>query len=273
MQEPLKWAAFVFRIFVHMISVIDIYNSVRDLCNKDQKGFITPEVFTTFAGIAQQNVFNEMFSELAIAKKARRAGVDPSRDKSMFKQTLEDLAYFIREVELSDADIVAATNDDPEYDNSDVDVSIFEKPRDLARIISIRTMSPETPAQLELVYNPEDIDRIISSNLSTPTSEFPVALIANDIQIFPEDVNSVRIIYYRQPRSIRPTTGQIDFNSGPIYQDLGGSITIPDLANCRHFELPEHYKNELIVEIAKMIGIRLRDTILANFAGVEEKAE
>ena len=47
-----------------MISVIEVYNTVRDLCNKDQKGFVTPRVFNTFAEIAQQNVFNEMFQEL-----------------------------------------------------------------------------------------------------------------------------------------------------------------------------------------------------------------
>lgn len=269
-----------------MISVVDIYNSVRDLCNKDQKGFVTPEVFTTFAGIAQQSVFNEMFKELTMGKRARRQNLDLSRDKSIIKGIEEDLAYFIREVELSDADIVEAEDilgdDDevigviPEYDASDISVSVFPKPSDLAKIISIRTMQPEEPAQLELVYNAEDIDRIISSNLSTPTSEFPVALISNQIQIFPEDVNSVRMIYYRQPRSINPVTSAIDLDATPVFANLGGgpnNVNFPDIVNCRHFELPEHYKNELIIEIAKMIGIRLRDSFLSTFTIAEEKAE
>ncbi len=268
-----------------MISVVDIYNSVRDLCNKDQKGFVTPEVFTTFAGIAQQNIFNEMFTELAMGKKARRQNIDLSRDKSIIKSVEEDLAYFIREVELSDAEIVHATEIDEDteedvvvgtYDNSDNDVSVFAKPLDLARVISIRTIDPEEPAQLELVYNAEDIDRIISSNLSTPTSEFPVALIANEIQIFPEDVNSVRLMYYRQPRSINPVNNNVDFDSMPVFANLGGgpnNVNFPDIVNCRHFELPEHYKNELIIEIAKMIGIRLRDSFLSSFSIAEEKAE
>jgi len=265
-----------------MINVVDIYNSVRDLCNKDQKGFVTPEVFTTFAGIAQQNVFNEMFTEFATAKKARRSAIDPARDKSLYKQVQEDLAYFIREVELSDIQIVNVTEFDPiteqdvivnTYDQADLDVSVFDKPSDLSKIISIRTIEGSTSPVLELVYNAEDIDRIISSNLSTPTSEFPVALISDRIHIFPEDVNSVKLMYYRQPRSIRPTTGDVDLNNTPVYQDLGGSITIPDLANCRHFELPEHYKNEVMMEIAKMIGIRLRDNYLTSIALQEERAE
>ena len=65
-----------------MINIIDVYNAVRDVCNKDQRGFVTPEVFSTFAGIAQQNIFNEMFMELSVANKASQGGIDPSRDKS-----------------------------------------------------------------------------------------------------------------------------------------------------------------------------------------------
>ena len=56
-------AAFFISYICGMVNVIDVYNAVRDLCNKDQRGFVTPEVFSTFAGIAQQNVFNEMFQE------------------------------------------------------------------------------------------------------------------------------------------------------------------------------------------------------------------
>jgi hypothetical protein len=47
-----------------MISVERVYAIVRDICNKDQKGFVTPNVFNTLARVAQQNVYNEMFNEL-----------------------------------------------------------------------------------------------------------------------------------------------------------------------------------------------------------------
>ena len=47
-----------------MISVIEVYNAVRDLANKDQKGFVSPKVFNSFASIAQENVYLEMYSEL-----------------------------------------------------------------------------------------------------------------------------------------------------------------------------------------------------------------
>jgi hypothetical protein len=260
-----------------MVNVIDVYNAVRDLCNKDQRGFVTPEVFSTFAGIAQQNVFNEMFQELLSANKARKAGIDPARDKSMYKMIEEDLAYFITTRELTDStpepdDYNSDTNG--EYvDPADEGASTFNKPLDLARIISIR--STEGSTNLDLVYNSETAERILTSNLSAPTLAFPVAVISNVIEVFPFELNAVRLKYYRQPKSINAYDYSVDVSSTPVYieMQMGANIMMPDMLNSRHFELPDHYKNELIVEIAKMIGIRLRDSYLSSFAISEEKAE
>ena len=179
-----------------MVNVIDVYNAVRDLCNKDQRGFVTPEVFSTFAGIAQQNVFNEMFQELLSANKARKAGIDPARDKSMYKMIEEDLAYFITTRELTDStpepDDYEDTNG--EYvDPADEGASTFNKPLNLARIISIR--STEGSTNLDLVYNSETAERILTSNLSAPTLAFPVAVISNEIEVFPFELNAVRLKY------------------------------------------------------------------------------
>ena len=49
-----------------MVSVLQVYNAVKDIANKEQKGFITPGVFNSFAPIAQMNIYNEMFSELVL---------------------------------------------------------------------------------------------------------------------------------------------------------------------------------------------------------------
>jgi len=260
-----------------MVNIVDVYNAVRDLCNKDQRGFVTPEVFSTFAGIAQQNVFNEMFQELLAANRARKAGIDASRDKSLYKMVEEDLSYFITTRSLSDDVPQPADYDEEtqgEYINpADLEASVFRKPEDLARIISIRTT--DTDRNLDLIYNSETAERVLNSNLSGPTSDFPVAIITNQIEVFPFEVNSILLKYYRQPKSIDASNGAIDLSSTPVYVEMqaGANITVPDVLNSRHFELPDHYKNELIIEIAKMIGIRLRDSYLSTFAIAEEKAE
>jgi|TARA_Y100000033_G_C2733633_1_gene104722 hypothetical protein len=258
-----------------MINIIDVYNAVRDLCNKDQRGFVTPEVFSTFAGIAQQNIFNEMFQELLVANRARKQGIDPARDKSLYKNVEEDLSYFITSRDLSD-DI-----EDNYYEDEDGNMinpanegaSVFKKPSDLARIISINRTNSNT--QVAIVYNPELKQRILGSYLSSPSGSYPVAFIEeNNIVIHPNAVNSVTLRYYRQPASRQIGVG-VDLSSTPVYVEMvaGADIIVPDPINSRHFELPGHYKNEVIMEIAKMIGIRLRDNYLSGFAIAEEKAE
>lgn len=260
-----------------MINIIDVYNAVRDLCNKDQRGFVTPEVFSTFAGIAQQNIFNEMFQELLVANRARKQGIDPARDKSLYKNVEEDLSYFIAARDLSDATLEPDDYDEdlngPYVDPANEGASVFRKPSDLARIISIHRTN--TPIQVSIVYNPELKERLIGSHLSGPSGNYPIAFVETDsITIYPNVVNSVTLRYYRQPASRQLGTGA-DLSSTPVYVEMvaGADIIVPDPINSRHFELPGHYKNEVIMEIAKMIGIRLRDNYLSGFAIAEEKAE
>ena len=259
-----------------MINIIDVYNAVRDLCNKDQRGFVTPEVFSTFAGIAQQNIFNEMFQELLVANRARKQGIDPARDKSLYKNVEEDLSYFITTRDLSDATPEPDDFDDTNgaySDPADLGASVFSKPSDLARIISIHRTN--TTVQVAIVYNPELKERLIGSYLSAPSGTYPLAFVEeNKISIYPNGVNSVTLRYYRQPASRQIGVG-LDLSSTPVYVEMvaGADIIVPDPINSRHFELPGHYKNEVIMEIAKMIGIRLRDNYLSGFAIAEEKAE
>jgi hypothetical protein len=46
-----------------MASVNRVYSALKDLVNKDQRGFVTPAVFNNFAQVAQMNLFNKMFSD------------------------------------------------------------------------------------------------------------------------------------------------------------------------------------------------------------------
>jgi hypothetical protein len=107
-----------------MVSVQQVYDTLKDLANKDQKGFITPAVFNNFAGVAQINIYNELFQELVKAKQIQRQNFDPGRDKSVRKQATEDLSVFI----VSDLEI---TSED----------TIFLKPVNLSKIISIIALS------------------------------------------------------------------------------------------------------------------------------------
>jgi len=247
-----------------MASVQTVYRTLKDLTNKEQKGFITPAVFNRFAYIAQLSIYNELFSELLEAKKAQVQRLDPGRDKSMRKRTLEDLSVFVTR--------------EHNYTVTDSNQgNVFLKPSNFSRLISISKGAGEESGvfeldrtNIELVYDVEKMGKILGSNLSTPTDDFPVALITDEIEVFPSSIESVDITYYRRP-------GGIDFNSNyvddkPFYatEEFDG-LEVFSPEQSIDFMLPEHYSYELVMEIAKLVGIRLRDGIVSQ-AAVQESA-
>lgn len=248
-----------------MVSILQVYTALKDLANKEQKGFITPQVFNSFAALAQMNIYNEIFSELVDAKRISRQNFDPGRDKSVRKQKEEDLSFYIRR------EII------------EISGGIIDKPLDMSKIISISTDavrdSGDTTSRTscEIVYDPEKMDRILGSNLSTPTDEFPVALISPiDIEVFPSTISEVTLTYYAKPTSF-DSNGGISIN--PPYYDFntvsydGSNVETFNALTSRNFMLPPHYLTEVVMEMAKLVGIRLRDQQVSVFATQEEASE
>lgn len=256
-----------------MISVIEVYNAVRDLANKDQKGFITPKVFNSFASIAQENVYGEMFSELAAAMGLRLRNMDPAQGESVYRGVEDDLSEYIVEEKLS-------TSSDQSISD---DSNVFAKPDDFSKLISIRTGDADR-IEAELVYNSSKISHVLNSKLSAPTDLFPVALVSKNIEVFPTTVDEVIMTYYRHPASRYLTSvgafrlGDIDYSSKPKIGVVDGTVDadgffLPDSLNCRNFDLPSKYIGEVIAEICKLVGVRLRDQVLSSYSAAETQAK
>ena len=246
-----------------MISVIEVFNAVRDLANKDQKGFVAPSVFNSFAEVAQQNVFEELFQGLVTSKALRLSQRDPGAGESIYRGVEDDLSEYIQASILLTANEPSITGD----------ANLFSKPLNFYKLISMRVEGDErTP--IELVYRPDQMSHILSSNLSAPTESFPVALVSRNIEVFTTDVGSVIMSYYRQPSSRYVANdgdilrGDLDETSSPRISGTSlqpDGFYTPSIRDSRDFDLPEKFKGVLISELCKMIGIRLRDTALVQF--------
>jgi hypothetical protein len=238
-----------------MASVLNVYNALKNLSNKEQKGFITPNVFNSFAPIAQMNVYNELLRDFTSAKQQSRAGLDPGRHRSPRKMTAEDLSIYVRDQSLSV-----------------VNGNIYSKPEDLGRIISMRVDgesrgSGSDRVMCEMVYDVEKMNAILGSNLSTPTDQFPVALVSQDIEVFPDTVSGVYLTYYALPTSYSYGTKNIL----PLDPQIQFLRDVPDLSVSTDFMIPDEYEPELIAEMARLLGVRLRDVNLQQY-GVQEEA-
>jgi len=241
-----------------MASVREVYNALKDLANKEQRGFITPSEFNSFAPIAQQNVFNKLFKDITASEALRRRNVDPARDKSTLKQIKEDLGVFSK-----DSTITKASG-------------VFAKPDDFARLISMKTagdilLDVTSSVMIDPIYDEEKIDRILLSDLSKPSTSRPVAIVKDNIQVFPTSINRIQVRYYKQPEGIDPTTGartvslpKFGFTTSNGKEAFNASTSVD-------FELPEHYTSELVFEIAKLVGVNLRDPNVYNYGNVESQ--
>lgn len=215
-----------------MVSVIEVYTTLKNLANKEQKGFITPDVFNSFAGVAQRNIINEMFDELEGNKRKAQAGQDLPRKRSSYQSLKEDVARYIKSITSTGSD------------------GVHEMPSDCRKLISIKNGT----TVVDMVYDVEVMDYILSSTLSVPTTTFPVALITSAIETSP-NISSAKIVYYKNP-AVNP-------------QLATGPNNTFDTLNSVDFDVPEDYASEVVYEIAKLLGVRLRDQNIQAF-GTQE---
>lgn len=237
-----------------MASIQYVYNTVKDLVNKDQKGFVSVEEFNNLAKSAQLEVYNDLFSDIHDSKRIKRQGIDGARDKSMSKRIHEDLAYFAKSAPITKSN------------------GVFAKPSDLSRIISANTFgsyvldfSSKTP--IELLYDEEKIERVLISNISAPSEDYPIALVSDNIYVFPTTVNKIQLRYYKIPQSLNADGSR---NAGPPVISVNASNVV-DPSTSRDFEMPKHYEDTLVEKIATMVGVSIRDGDVTAFTSSQSQ--
>jgi len=247
-----------------MASVQRVFDAVKNIANKDQRGFVTPAIFNQFAGVAQMNVFNRLFGEISMGNRLRRSNIDGPRIFSRSKTVLEDLSVFSKKATLN------------------LTAGVVTKPLDLARVISINTVGKkilgvEEQEQVQLVYNEDHIDRILNSDLSAPSDSAPVALIATSIEVFPNvntNISKIILRYYKLPEGLVPTT-QAQTPSSPKfgYTTVVAGVELYDASTSVDFELPEQYFADLVEEVLVLVGVNLRDKDVYSYASNEVTKE
>ena len=238
------------------VSVNVVYGTLKNLVNKDQRGFINVDEFNRFAQVAQLRIYNRLFDQLKDGSRLERAGFGQGRDKSKFKQILEDLSIFAKS------------------EDKDKSSGVFKRPDDLSRIISISTsgdllLGQTTRTPVEIIYDEEKIERILGSTLNAPSESFPVALVTGDIEVFPESIQKIKVRYYKIPQSFTTAATPVRSDDPPTFATNTDSDTY-NSTNSRDFELPEHYTMDLVIEIADLIGLNLRDQSVQAFAQKEQ---
>jgi len=218
------------------VNVNTVYQRILAITNKEQRGYITPQEFNTFANQAQLDIFEQYFY---------------------------DLNQFLRipgnQTEYSDMVSILEEK-----------ISIFEKtgsvtnngttlPTDLYRLGSILTNCPacrevEQATQKEWLY-------IKSSPIASPTNEYPIYIRDNaGVKVYGTDntqiTTGVYASYIKVPANV----------SWAADRDTG----LYNSATSVNFELHESEETELVIKILALAGIALKDNNIYALASGED---
>jgi hypothetical protein len=219
-----------------------VRNTVLSLLNKENRGYITPEQFNSYAAHAQQSIFNLYFSEYAkmvAMKNSRRLSAD-------YGDRVKELQAAIERFTVVD-DIAKVG-------------SSYPKPSDMFKPLSIR-------------YNDTDVVQIPISketfvgkaNLTSPTESYPVYVDKNNaFSVKPSTITGdIELVYVRNPLTPKWTYNII----------LDEPVFNPSASDYQDFELGQEDMVSLVVEICKLAGVTIRDNEVVQFANQSDVLE
>ena len=141
--------------------------------------------------------------------------------------------------------------------------------------------------RVEVIEDANKLQAILSSTLSRPSKEFPACYITGlTLELYPHDLVlnkdtssagtadqiGVDLVYYKTPASLT-TAGALDASMPKNGLTLPNNKEVYNASTSRDFELPDHYVMDLVIEMAKLIGVNLKDKEVYQHGAQEDVKE
>jgi len=94
--------------------------------------------------------------------------------------------------------------------------------------------------------------------------------VSEDITVYPTSIKKVKLKYYKQPEGLSPISGARTALTPRFGYTVVDNKEVFSASTSVDFELPEHYTPQLVMELAKMIGINIKDTDMFTYASSEQ---
>ena len=207
-----------------------IRNVVMFILNKENRGYLTPNQFNSYAKLAQQTVFDGMFKQyrkFSVNKNNRMAAMDFGDDK---KKLREDIDRFVKEEQLQELD------------------GYFMMPVDCYYTLQLIY---DNNIEIEEAEKHKMLTYLTKSTLASPSRCYPMyAKYYDKYLIKPETIiDCVTAVYVRKLKDPKWTYQTIARN--PVFN--------PSDVSYQDIELQEDYANDIIAEILKLAGLQLQD--------------
>tara|TARA_R100000805_G_C3584059_1_gene87189 strand:+ start:42 stop:746 length:705 start_codon:yes stop_codon:yes gene_type:complete len=216
------------------VNIDDVYQAVLAVANKEQRGYITPQEFQTFANHAQKEILEQYLYDI---NQFGRVPGNSTEHSDMLNLLDEKLSVFKK--------VSPALAVDP-------GTFRVQLPSDLYKIGSLsHVMFNKTHIFEEINYN--ELVTMQKSYLTSPTFSRPVYTnhTGGFLTIYPSGISSVNMSYIKQPR--KPRWGYVVAGDKALY-NASASV---------HFELHATEQTELVYKILKLSGVAIKQQDVA----------
>lgn len=243
----------------------DIFNTVLSVLNKNNNGVLTPAQFNLYAKQSHLAVWEQYLHDYSLAVNRRNKHLHTSGLGDVPKRLSEVIERFMVEDALS-------------YDATN---ARFNLPTDAYKLSNIYYVNgPDGAVAIDKVSHSKAM--ILRRSLDTqPSTRYPIYEIYNDvtvlagnnenqIKVYPVTINAANDVvaeYIRFPRDPKWTYTAIS-GGEPIFNQSN--------ADFQDFELPLDDYDNLVVKIAELAGVQIREEEVIRYAKtteIQEKTE
>ena len=230
-----------------MVAIDNVYKTVLNILNKENRGYITPTEFNTLAKQAQTEIFESYFT----AQYRSMQGPMSDGDYSDIMRNYEEKITFFDNVET----IRRGGFQNPE---GDVTEGYYAYPSNFYRL-GVVTVDGRIADEV----SHKDIHYINLSPLTAPTKTQPVyTRHEQGLLVYPQnEVTEISIVYVREPATPNWVGGTM----------AGQLIPNTDDSSYQNFELHPSEEPELVAKILAYSGVIVRAADVQQAAAVKEQ--
>jgi len=227
-----------------MVSIDNVYKTVLNILNKENRGYIVPEEFNTLATQAQNEIFEGYFS-------LRNYVVSNDSDYSDIKKNVEEkIALFENEETISTGTFTNA--------EGNTTSSYYAYPGNFYRLGSVAANA----IHVQEISN-KDLLYVNRAPLTKPTINNPVCVKhEGGLVVYPTTgISSINISYIRKPISPNWVGTSV----------AGQIIATPANASYKNFELHPSEEHELVVKILAYAGVIIKAADVTQAAAAKDQ--
>jgi hypothetical protein len=259
-----------------MVNVNTVYQTVLQIINKEQRGYITPQEFNNIASQVQLEIFESYFPDgNQLNRQNQNNTQNDTEFFNIFKNQNEKLYPFIKDLDFTfDTNATQATwtYNPPALNFATYEAQIYWMGDILSKYDSslIGNTDPQATSSggeyITQLVTRSDFNKITRSKLTAPTQSFPIAY-ASTRTVIP--LETVGLTILPQPSTV--TVNCIVTPNSPTWSFQIGSRNqyIFSAGNSVNFQLSNTERTNIIIRVLKYCGIIINDPTIIDVASQE----